>query len=152
MINMKSVNYMDFGAKGDGVTDDFAAIIRAHEYANENGLPVVIDDGREYLIRESLIEGAVRSAVIKTDVVWGSSRFIIDDTEVSYFDGTDRALSPIFKVVSDHEPVEITDKKLLESIGNIGEGTEALPFCVGYPILTVIYNEDDEVYHRYGAS
>ena len=34
------VCYEDFGAVGDGVADDFAAIYRAHEYANENHLPV----------------------------------------------------------------------------------------------------------------
>ena len=34
------VTYEDFGAVGDGVTDDFAAIYKAHEYANENKLPV----------------------------------------------------------------------------------------------------------------
>ena len=37
----KIVNYEDFGAKGDGVTDDFRAIKAAHDYANENGLAVV---------------------------------------------------------------------------------------------------------------
>lgn len=35
------VTYEDFGAKLDGTTDDSAAIIACHEYANENGVPVV---------------------------------------------------------------------------------------------------------------
>ena len=152
MINKKSVNYIDFGAKGDGVADDFAVIVRAHEYANENGLPVVIDDGRDYLIRETMIDGVVKSAVIKTDVVWGSTRFIIDDTDVCYFDGTDRALSPVFKVVSMYDPTDITDPDVLSAIKGIGEGTKRLDYTTGYPFLAVIYNEDEEVYHRYGAS
>ena len=32
--------YSDFGAKGDGVTDDFDALYNTHVYANENGLEV----------------------------------------------------------------------------------------------------------------
>ena len=37
----KIVSYEDFGAVGDGVTDDFDAIARAHAYANENN-PITI--------------------------------------------------------------------------------------------------------------
>ena len=33
------VSYSDFGAKGDGTSDDGAAIAAAHKYANEHGLP-----------------------------------------------------------------------------------------------------------------
>ena len=32
------VSYKEFGAVGDGVTNDFAAIRAAHAYANENGI------------------------------------------------------------------------------------------------------------------
>ena len=35
-MSEKFVTYLDFGAKGDGVTDDFKAIYEAHEYANKN--------------------------------------------------------------------------------------------------------------------
>ena len=37
---MRFVTYEQFGAKGDGVTDDAAAIKAAHDYANEQNLPV----------------------------------------------------------------------------------------------------------------
>ena len=42
----KTVCYEDFGAVGDGKTDDFDAISRAHAYANENGLDVVTDSSK----------------------------------------------------------------------------------------------------------
>ena len=45
MINEKYVSYEDFGAIGDGVTDDMPAIVKAHEYANTEGLPVRAKDG-----------------------------------------------------------------------------------------------------------
>ena len=39
-MEKKYVTYEEFGAVGDGKTDDYAAICKAHSYANENGLPV----------------------------------------------------------------------------------------------------------------
>ena len=38
MKEEKYVTYEAFGAVGDGIHDDFEAIIQAHEYANEQGL------------------------------------------------------------------------------------------------------------------
>ena len=40
------VTYEEFGAVGDGKTDDFAAIVKAHEYANSNGLSVFANETR----------------------------------------------------------------------------------------------------------
>jgi len=56
------VLYSDFGAVGDGVAEDHDAIIRAHEYANEFGLPVKADEGATYYI-----EKKSAPAIIKTD-------------------------------------------------------------------------------------
>ena len=39
------VRYSDFGAKGDGKTDDIDAIAATHAFANEHGLTVKADDG-----------------------------------------------------------------------------------------------------------
>ena len=33
---MSRLTYTSFGAIGDGVTDDFEAILKTHEYANES--------------------------------------------------------------------------------------------------------------------
>ena len=151
-MQKKFVSYIDFGAAGDGVTDDFAAILKAHEYANENGLPVVIDDGRTYYIHDTVIDGAVRSVEIKTDVNWGSSSFIIDDTDIDYYDGTERARHYIFKVVSDYEKVTVTDAAILSKLYGIGEGTKKLDISLGYPAMLVLYNENESVFNRTGAN
>lgn len=71
------VQYKKFGAVGDGVTDDLEAIVRAHEFANQHGLPVKADEGATYYIG-----GKDKTAVIKTDTDWGTAKFVIDDTAV----------------------------------------------------------------------
>lgn len=43
------VSYDMFGAKLDGVSDDSAAVIAAHEFANDHGLPVIQRGGVLYL-------------------------------------------------------------------------------------------------------
>ena len=71
------VTYEQFGAKGDGETDDFAAIVEAHKYANENGLAVLASETATYYI-----SGKSKTARIMTDTDWSTARFIIDDTNV----------------------------------------------------------------------
>ncbi|MBQ7983953.1 MAG: hypothetical protein IJ302_10295, partial [Clostridia bacterium] len=68
------VTYEAFGAMGDGKTDDMAAIVAAHAYANEHRLPVKTNPDATYYIGP----GAT-PAVIRTDTDWTTSKFIIDD-------------------------------------------------------------------------
>ena len=72
------VRYAAFGAKGDGMADDFDAIVAAHEHANRTGLPVRAEDGATYLIG-----GGARTAEIRTDTDIGTASFRIDDTRVA---------------------------------------------------------------------
>lgn len=76
-IERDYVTYEDFGAVGDGKTDDMPAIIAAHRYANMHELPVRTKEDAEYYIG-----GGKTPAVIKTDVHFGKTRFIIDDRRV----------------------------------------------------------------------
>ena len=71
------IRYSDFGARGDGKTDDTDAIAAAHAYANQQGLRVKADEGVTYYIG-----GRERTAIIGTDTDFGTAAFIIDDTEV----------------------------------------------------------------------
>lgn len=43
-----SVRYSDFGARGDGKTDDIDAIAATHAFANQQGLSVKADEGSTY--------------------------------------------------------------------------------------------------------
>ncbi len=90
-MEKKQVFYEDFGAVGDGVSDDMPAIVAAHDYANENGLPVRAKDGAIYYIG-----GRDLTAKIKTDVNFGEAAFIIDDRVL------ENVKAHVFEVVSDH--------------------------------------------------
>ena len=71
-IDRDYVTYEDFGAVGDGKTEDFGAICKAHEYANEHGIPVRAANGAHYYIHDNRIDGVAKSIEIKTDVNWGT--------------------------------------------------------------------------------
>ncbi|MGI5923741.1 MAG: hypothetical protein ACOX9E_07330 [Lentisphaeria bacterium] len=71
------VSYSDFGAKGDGKSDDGDAIAAAHQYANKHGLPVKADDGMTFYFGE-----ARKTIGIETDTDFGTAKFIIDDSKV----------------------------------------------------------------------
>ncbi len=71
------VRYRDFGAVGDGKTDDSDAIAAAHTFANQHGLPVKADEGATYYIG-----GKDRTAIIQTDTDFGTAAFVIDDRDV----------------------------------------------------------------------
>lgn len=73
----KVIKYEDFGAIGDGVTDDMEAICAAHDYANIHHLPVRSKPNAEYYIGSRAL-----TAIIETDTDWSTTRFIIDDRVV----------------------------------------------------------------------
>ena len=73
------VKYSDFGAKGDGKTNDYSSIVAAHEYANEHDLPVKADPGAVYYVGH-MDPSNPKGASIKTDTDWGDAKFIIDDS------------------------------------------------------------------------
>ena len=99
----ESVCYSEYGAVGDGVTDDFDAIIRAHEAANEAGQSVRADAGRTYYIG-----AADKTALIQTDTDWGDARFIIDDSKV------ERRNNHVFNVSSSYSSTQLTTVSTLE--------------------------------------
>ena len=133
----KFLTYEQFGAKGDGVTDDFPAIIATHAAANEKGLPVKATDGKTYYIGNT-----VGTAVVRTDVDFGTARFIIDDSHVAVEDREDY----IFRVESSLEPFTIDGiRSLKRDQTNIGR---ALP-C---RCLVEVVNDNHKVYIRLGAN
>ena len=145
-----AVYYEDFGAVGNGVTDDFFAIKAAHDFANASGKTVKAEKGKTYYIHETRDDsGTAQTVTIRTNVDWGGAEFIIDDTDVSVIDGTGRNKN-IFNIASDYENTVIDDEEILKVIGKIGEGTAKINLKLGYPALITIYNDNHKVYRRYG--
>ena len=97
------VEYEQFGAKGDGKTDDRAAIIAAHEAANRLGASVRAKDGATYYVASD-----VGTAVVKTDVDFGTAKFVIDDTKV------EKLSSPLFRVEAGSPKFSVEGVKLLK--------------------------------------
>jgi hypothetical protein len=100
--NQKAVTYEDFGAVGDGVTDDMPAIQKAHEHANKSGLPVRSKPSATYHLGRKAI-----TAVIQTDTDWGTSKFIIDDSQ-----GVEKNGSSLFEIRSSLEPIPLKIEQL----------------------------------------
>ena len=97
------VQYSDFGALGDGKTDDINAIAATHAFANSQNLSVKANVGANYYIG-----GNKRTAIVKTNTDFGTASFIIDDTKVQ------NRLASIFEVSSDIESFELSGIHILK--------------------------------------
>ena len=149
--DVNAIYYDDFGAKGDGVTDDFFAIKAAHDFANASGRTVKAEAGKKYRIHETRVDGtgdSPETITIKTNVDWCGAEIIIDDTDIKVSDGTRRSNNNIFNIVSDYEDTTITDPEILAGLKGVGDGTKKLNLSLGYPALITIYNSNHKVFRR----
>ena len=129
------VRYSDFGAKGDGKTDDIDAIAAAHAFANQHCLLVKADDGATYYIG-----GKGRTAVIQTDTDFGTAAFIIDDTEVQNRNAS------IFMVTSSLQPFQ------LEGIISLKRNQEKIDASLPGTCLITVTNSQVKHYIRFGLN
>lgn len=129
------VRYSDFGARGNGKTDDIDAIAAAHAFANQHGLLVKADEGATYYIA-----GKERTAVIRTDTDFGTAAFIIDDTEVQ-----NRSAS-IFMVSSSLQPF------VLEGISSCKRNQEKIDVSLPGSCLITVTNSHVKHYIRFGLN
>ncbi len=154
MYKSDFVTYEEFGAVGDGVAEDFLAIYKAHEYANEHGIPVRAANGAHYYIHDNRIDGVAKSIEIKTDVNWGTAKFTIDDRDISTNknDVTHFMNIPIFKVVSEHEKTRIEDREVLDKViaEGLGQNSTRVALKFDYPVMIIPYNTKHKVYRRRG--
>ena len=147
------IKYEDFGAIGDGKTDDFNAIRKAHEKANETGEAIKATAGKCYYLKNS--EG--HPIIIKTDTNWRGASFIIDDTEVSAARPETYPSCDIFRIENDYEPLVLDENSPFiralneNSPAILKDGkTKKLANGLGYPALLLIFNDDNIQYLRLG--
>ena len=159
-VNVRDVYYKDFGAVGDGRTDDSEAIRACHVYANQAGHVVHADNHATYYL------GPMTSAItIKTNVNWGNAKFTIDDRNIAPDDGEVvngknvlyRSVD-IFKVARDYSSVTLTASnnatiKAINQSGGINAATiEKLDLGLGYPAMLLVNNANHTNYIRYGVN
>ena len=103
------VTYEAFGAIGDGVADDLPAIVEAHAFANAHGLPVTTKPGANYHLGRRAL-----TAIIATDTDWGTSRFVVDDTDVENHQTSLFAVRSLLKPVALSIPRVTRDQRHLD--------------------------------------
>jgi hypothetical protein len=138
MVKIKArgfVVYSDFGAKGDGKTDDLEAIAAAHAYANQHGLPVKADMGATYYIG-----GKDRTAFIQTDTDFGTAAFIIDDTQV------ENRNTPVFLVRSGMQPFKP------EGISSLRRNQRKIEVTLPGTCIITVTNSNIRRYIRFGPN
>ncbi len=153
--DVRNIYYEKFGAAGDGVTNDFAAIKACHDYANEHGYTVNATSGKTYYI------GATggKQIEVRTNVKWNGASFIIDDLSFTKEDAERNA--SIFVITSDYGSVTYRPGgdsdigKIIAAINTAGgidaETCTKLDLGLGYPALLVVYNDNHQNYNRYGS-
>jgi hypothetical protein len=129
------VRYSQFGAKGDGQTDDSEAIAKAHQFANEYELPVKADDEATYYIG-----GRNRTAIIQTDTDFGTATFIIDDTNV------ENRQAHVFLVSSKLQSFK------LEGVSSLKSNQEKIDASLPGPCIVTVTNSNVKRYIRFGAN
>ncbi|MEM9157982.1 MAG: hypothetical protein AAGB46_02945 [Verrucomicrobiota bacterium] len=129
------VRYSEFGAKGDGRTDDLQAIVAAHAFANREGLSVKADAGAKYYIG-----GTALTAVIQTDTDFGAAEFIVDDRSVE-----DREAS-VFRVTSQ---LKVFRPKGIDSLKR---GQEKVEVSLPGPCLITVTDANVRRYIRFGLN
>jgi len=129
------VQYSDFGAKGDGKSEDIDAIAGAHAYANQQSLKVKADEGASYYIGKK-----ERTAYIQTDTDFGSATFIIDDTEV------ENLKASVFIVNSNLKPFK------LEGITSLKRNQKKINVSLPGTSLIAVTNANVKHYIRYGSN
>jgi hypothetical protein len=133
----KTIRYSEFGAKGDGKTDDFDAIFNAHDAANKSGARVRADSGAVYYIGNQN-----KTVQIQTDTDWGRAKFIIDDSNVPVADRNRH----IFNVSSKH-PAGTTD-----AIKSLRKNQPKVALGLPTAVLVVVTDTSVKHYIRFGPN
>lgn len=134
-INRGYVRYSDFGAIGDGATDDMPAIVATHDFANEHALPVRADEGFAYYIG-----GRDLTATIQTDTDFGAASFIIDDTDL------ENIRAQVFEVTSSMEPFA------LEGITSLKRNQTNIGVTLPGPALVQVTDDSVRRFIRFGRN
>lgn len=139
----RGVNPKWFGAVGDGITDDGAAIKRAHQYANENNYPVVYPSNHNFYISE------VDEIPIKTPVDFNYSTITVNENPANGLYS-----NPLF-VISDDDTKSFINDSITSELGSVLKKGYTGPFpqlAEGASRFVEVYDDNDKILARKGSS
>ncbi len=146
--DVRNIYYKDFGAVGDGKTDDFFAIKECHDVANAYGHTVNADPDATYYIGK---ENGTASITIKTDTYWNCCSFIFDDRVLDDPSKSSAYLAPIFKITPDGNPYTLTGIDL--PVASLPSGAATIgDWKPGEKVLVTIHDNTKRHYIRYGQN
>ena len=148
--NVRDIYYSEFGAKGDGQTDDFYAIKACHDYANKWGHNVHADGPDKTYYIGDYLEGQnknnIVSAIIQTNTNWHGCTFIFDDMVVP-------ANSACYNSAIFHVKPGTNEKTYSQSkspVTSLMKGATNIGWEPGKECLILIANSDIRHFIRYG--
>ena len=147
--DVRNIYYKDFGAVGDGLTDDFFAIKECHEYANKWGHTVNGTKGHTYYIGAA---NGKKSIPVKTDTYWNLCSFIWDDRDIPDpgVSGSGYA-APIFEILPDKPSYSLSGSKL--PVTSIPSGATSIgDWKPGEKVMVSLYDNTKRHYIRYGSN
>ncbi len=146
--DVRNIYYRDFGAVGDGMTDDFFALKECHDYANEYGHTVNADRNATYYIGR---ENGTRSIIIKTDTYWNCCSFIWDDRVIDKPSVSKAYQAPIFKVTPDQKSYTYSGPK--RPVTSLAAGATVFgDWKPGERVMVVLKDYSRRHYIRYGGN
>jgi hypothetical protein len=148
---VRFVYYNDFGAVGDGETDDFNAIVETHRYANKYGFTVCAGDNTGNTKYTYYIGKTTQTAIIKTDVNWGKATFYIADKTIEF--GSAASKTTLFRFESDYIGEKLSKDVIagiVDENGGLSNDITSVNYKTNNPYLLMIYNDNARQYIRYG--
>ncbi|MCR5056569.1 MAG: hypothetical protein K6B54_06625 [Clostridia bacterium] len=130
------ITYEEFGAAGDGKTDDSKAISSAHTSQKSSGSAILAREDAVYYFGKS-----AKTSKITADVDWSTAHFIIDDSELK------GAGSNIFSI-----PAAGKSSSIKSSIGKVLKGQENIGTTLSAKSLVTLTNDSVKQYIRKGAN
>ena len=144
---MTVITYADYGAVGNGKTDDSDAIRKAHNAANYFGLPVEGSANATYYI------GAITQTItVKTNTDWKGAKFIFDDSQIRW---DNSALRSVYVFTVEHDDQYLYyDATIPASLKNNGlkAGQTNIGMTFDGPCMLLIQNSNERIFKRYGVN